>query len=739
MIFDKEKARRSAEKNLSQGKIQAAIKDYCQIVENDTKDYNTLNTLGDLYVRVEAKDEAIVCFNRIAEHYNSQGFAHKAIAMYKKILRLMPNSMEISAKLAPLYQTLGLVAEARTFYLTVAEHHQKKGDQIKALEIWSRIADLDPNDTTTRMKLAESFLKENEPEKAAEAYAEAGNRLLAKNQLEEAAIIFNKALELRPDDIAALNGATSASIALGLVDEAVERLEKAYEQSPDSNDVLSLLAHSYIEAGDVESAEGAVARLVEREPISYKRHLDVVGLYIRDNRSEDAARVLGFCGEMLISNNQEEELLHWVNEVLARNPEQLIALRLLARVRAWQRNEDELKNALERLAESAQINEAAEEERSALVELATLFPEDERYLSRLRELGADFEPVKPASVHHESVPTFESFQTFSDDSQPVAYENGYSAAAETSWEAVHADFNGGYSANPFAGNNDEIPVEAIEFAASGVDDFSSEAIHTTADFSFDSEIIGNDEMSESQTLARLEKDLESVDFYISQNYRDLAIETLNMLESQYGSLAPIQARRSQLEGVAATPAKSNGNGNGQVITQTIIETVKVVDDRPNNPVVAREGFEDLFAELGDDLEVAELSVSQTADYETHYNLGLAYKEMGLMDDAVEEFQQAVKMAGASDGTARYLQCCNLIGHCFMEKGMPKLAIKWFQKGIEAPGHTEDEYQALRYELGIAYEQSGEEDKALELFAEIYSNNVAYRNVGDKVRMLQATV
>ncbi len=62
--------------------------------------------------------------------------------------------------------------------------------------------------------------------------------------------------------------------------------------------------------------------------------------------------------------------------------------------------------------------------------------------------------------------------------------------------------------------------------------------------------------------------------------------------------------------------------------------------------------------------------------------------------------------------------------------------KWYLRGLEAPGHTEDEYQALRYELGLAYEQAGEADKALELFSDIYAVNVTYRNIGDKVRSLQ---
>ncbi|MBV9958092.1 MAG: tetratricopeptide repeat protein, partial [Acidobacteria bacterium] len=119
------------------------------------------------------------------------------------------------------------------------------------------------------------------------------------------------------------------------------------------------------------------------------------------------------------------------------------------------------------------------------------------------------------------------------------------------------------------------------------------------------------------------------------------------------------------------------------------------------------------------------------------NLGLAYKEMDLLDEAVEEFQVAASLVAPRDGTARYLQCCNLLGHCFMQKAMPRPAVMWFKRGLDAPGHTEDEYQALRYELGTAYERMGELDQAIDVFSEVYGVNVSYRGVAEKLRELQS--
>src|SRR5688572_16592890 len=85
MPFEKAKVLKAAEKFLSQGKINPAIKEYRQITENDPDDLTALNMLGDLLARAGNKDEAVSCFTRIAEHYRDQEFRLKAIAMYKKI------------------------------------------------------------------------------------------------------------------------------------------------------------------------------------------------------------------------------------------------------------------------------------------------------------------------------------------------------------------------------------------------------------------------------------------------------------------------------------------------------------------------------------------------------------------------------------------------------------------------------------------------------------------------------
>jgi hypothetical protein len=110
--------------------------------------------------------------------------------------------------------------------------------------------------------------------------------------------------------------------------------------------------------------------------------------------------------------------------------------------------------------------------------------------------------------------------------------------------------------------------------------------------------------------------------------------------------------------------------------------------------------------------------------------------MDLLDDSIHEFQTAAGMVKPADGTSRYLQCCNMLGHCFVQKEMPRAAALWFQKALDAAkGASEEEQKALRYELASVLEQMGETKRAIDLFTEIYGIDVNYRQVGEKLRSL----
>ena len=719
MAFDKAKVLKAAEKFLSQGKINAAIKEYRQIVDNDADDLTTLNMLGDLYVRANKKEEAIACFQRIAEHYGAQEFNLKAIAMYRKIERLRPRDPQIAFKLAELYASQALVHDARAQYLVVADAYTRSGDNKKALDILHKIADLDPNNTEIRLKLADGYLKENMRSEAAAAFVQAANRLHQIGSHDKALEAYSQALKLVRDDREALRGMLEAHIARGTADEAAEVLERVVEGREDDNELVSMLARAYLEAEDPKGAERATSMLMAQDASNYTQFLPVTRLYLKVGEVDETIRILSTIIERMLAGREEKELLELVNQVLVRNPDHVAALRMLVRIHWWQRDMDALRSSLERLAESAEASELIDEERYALTQLVRLAPDEQRYLDRLNLLGGlqdeaaeDFStPAEAAS----EVPEFETFAMVQEEEIPAAVatdEFETNAAQDSTFSdptASFADLNEEESAPGFSTDFQEVdfniaaPAEA-EATAAPVED------------------------GRAETMMRQE--LESVDFYIAQGYADIAADTLEMLERQFGPHPDIEARREKLAARDAQPAIEFGSDS---------DYVSLAGDGDNNVGAAspsKAGIDAGLAELFEEFRVAEEGDEVREDFETHYNMGTAYKEMDLVDEAIQEFQTSVALVKPGDGTSRFLQCCNMLGHCFVQKGMPEAAVLWFKKGLSAPDHTEDEYQALRYELASAYEQLGDLKRAREFYTEVYGVDVSYREVAEKLSQLR---
>src|SRR5256714_6160235 len=387
MLFDKVKTLRAAEKYLEMGKIPAAVKEYCQIVENEPDDFTTLNILGDLHVRVGSHAAAISCFRRIAEHYREQEFELKAIAMFKKIDRLQPNDVVIATSLADLYAEQDLVVEARAHYLVVANAHAKAGATQAGLEVLAKIADLDPHNTDVRLKLADGYVKEGMSDQAAEAFSDAGQSLLARGALDEALDAFNNSLQIKPADHAALNGLLAAHATRGTADEAAEVIARACKDNPHDPDLLALLAGAYVQAEAPEQAEAATSALFAKDSSSYLRFIEVARLYLRLDKVDAAVAVVCRICEQMLAEREEQQLLDLGNEFLITDSDNVQAFRILVRAYLWLRDVENMRAALERMAEAAEAAGLADVERYALTQLTRLSSENAAYADRLRNLG----------------------------------------------------------------------------------------------------------------------------------------------------------------------------------------------------------------------------------------------------------------------------------------------------------------------------------------------------------------
>ena len=148
----------------------------------------------------------------------------------------------------------------------------------------------------------------------------------------------------------------------------------------------------------------------------------------------------------------------------------------------------------------------------------------------------------------------------------------------------------------------------------------------------------------------------------------------------------------------------------------------------------KEVFDDFRSELG-----AMGAEDEEEDLETHYNLGIAFREMGLLEEAISEFQKVAKATDRGRPFPYTMQCCTLLGLAFMEKGQPSVAAIWYDRALRVPDLDPESVLALRYDLGVAQESAGEPAAALKSFSQVYAMNIDYRDVGERIAALQKPI
>jgi tetratricopeptide (TPR) repeat protein len=120
----------------------------------------------------------------------------------------------------------------------------------------------------------------------------------------------------------------------------------------------------------------------------------------------------------------------------------------------------------------------------------------------------------------------------------------------------------------------------------------------------------------------------------------------------------------------------------------------------------------------------------TSDVAAHYDLGTAYMEMGLLDEAIGEFQMVLR--GASDHLPTY----EMLGHTFLEKQEPEAALQSLTRGLDAPCEIEEERVGIYYYLGLAHETIGNTDTAMEFYDKVFAIDINFADVTERLRGLR---
>jgi len=144
---------------------------------------------------------------------------------------------------------------------------------------------------------------------------------------------------------------------------------------------------------------------------------------------------------------------------------------------------------------------------------------------------------------------------------------------------------------------------------------------------------------------------------------------------------------------------------------------------------------DMFGELKKDLEADVASADE--DPETHYNLGIAFREMGLLDEAIGELQKACQSFDRGHPFPQIMQTYTWLAQCFLEKGVPEAAVRWYDRALKVPTIDGETRTALNYELASAYETAGDKTSALKHFMDVYGSNIDYRDVSERIKALKS--
>ena len=284
-----------------------------------------------------------------------------------------------------------------------------------------------------------------------------------------------------------------------------------------------------------------------------------------------------------------------------------------------------------------------------------------------------------------------------------------------------------------AGEELDSPVEELGLAGEELDLTGAELGHTGEEtgfaaedfFSLDEELEALEDVAAAPEAGglKIEAELEEVQFFLQQGLFDDAESLVHTLIESRPELPELQAELAGIER-ARQAAESEVEGDA---------FVDLMSDLQDDDLLEATGFLDSFADGGhvdDDLSQKLVSELDSADTESHYNLGIAYKEMGLYDEAIAEFDKA-----ATD-PARNLDCITLTGQCHMETGASDAALAVFKGGLANPELSDVGRMTLNFEVGMLHQQNGELLEALEYFQLVAEQDTFFREVSDLIRALR---
>lgn len=336
MKKDKRKGLESALAYIQQGKLDRAFDAYQTVLKADPADSNVLNALGDLCARMGNKAEAITYFMRLGEVYRDDGLTVRAIAVYKKVLKLDPSRTEASLACADQYAEQGLRAEAKQQYQGIADYYLRRGNLSKTLEIYEKMILIDPAHRPTLSRVAGILTRPGGVEESLTQLKLLGERLLGSGHAEVARQLYEAVVDLFRSHgrQAEATRATEGLNAIRLAEEEATTADVAIAPSAGEEGLMEaeemvgagvsadFVEESQVATMEMDTSGGAqeVTSLVDQA----EEVVEVVGSQTLTDELQEA--------EFFVQQGMMQEAQSAFQRILVRDPEHAVAKQKLAEI-----------------------------------------------------------------------------------------------------------------------------------------------------------------------------------------------------------------------------------------------------------------------------------------------------------------------------------------------------------------------------------------------------------------------
>jgi len=771
MAINKRKVLEAARRYANKGARPKALREYGKLLAVDAQDVKLLLEVGDLYRRWGDTEEAIAHYSKVATLYREGGYDSRAIAVLKQIITLDPMRHTVRVALAELYQQIGLSAEAVISLQQVADVYAQEGRDRESLDLLRKMAAVDPANVQARIKVAELLNRAGHSSEAVEEYRLAAAEFKRLEDSESVVQMHEHVLEISPKHVQTLVGigrelsklgdaARAESYVLRALEEEIkpEHYELAcevYYQLGDDEKLAEMnrsLAGLYRERGDDERAREVMQRSAGGADLHGADSLT-------DEADGDAADAGMTSGPEAFGTGPGASA-GWEQDEVAAGPEDgapvsgesdspdgVFGEGFEIELGDDPEEDFSLDLAGDGGADSFEFGDAdlqAPEHDSLSLDVDDFNPED---LDREVGLEASEEPgsgdpglAPPPEADsgrvEEDLEEAEFYlqQSMAEEAAAVyrrvleqipGHPQATARLAEI--EAAGGATGAGQGAAPGASSE-----SAFELDAGG---------GSSADIEIDLDLDLDLERDLAPALDRdLDLDLET-DF-----------ETEMDLEFDIGTEIRPETSPEPSPGVEGAGEGEAAQDSDLALGDDDIEIEIEIDElglgsgsedsadgedwlggEPDSiapaPGTQAANVEEGVAELFADFKQGVSETLDQGDYQTRFDLGIAYREMELLDDAIAEFRYCL------DSEDWRLQSLQMIGLSSLDLGRASDAVSHFEQALSAPDLSDTQKAGLCFDLGRAQAAQGETDAAHDSFAQVRGIDPNFAGLKEQVAAL----